>query len=140
MKGRRVTGEQAPHVCLCLVMQGVGSEEGGLYSARSQDFGPRDFAGLPGAQPPAPAAPTGGAGPSGGYQHPGPLHRQRGGAAPLPRVGTRMQPTQPPISAVQRQAQQRHFQHLGRLASMQSAQVPLLTAVALLPGPSTIIQ
>ncbi|BDA49260.1 probable selenocysteine insertion sequence-binding protein 2-like at C-terminar half [Coccomyxa sp. Obi] len=105
--------------------QGGGSEEGGLYNARSQDFASGEFGrgkGLPGAQLSAAAAPTDGAGPS-GHQHPGPVHRHRGGAATLPHLGARLQPTQQPaINAAQRQAQQRHFQHIGRLASMQSAQ------------------
>lgn len=142
-RGKRMrAGSDFSHVSMA---QGGGPEEGGLYSARSQEFAPSEFGPskrLPGAQLPAPAAQlpapaalSGGAGPS-GHQHPGLVHRHRGGAATVPQVDARLQMTQQQaMNAAQRQAHQRHFQNIGRLASMQSAQVQVLTTPAVLPGP-----
>lgn len=114
--------------------KGQASEEGSLFrrqASRGEESGaPAELERgryLPRAQPPLTVRSN--------YPQPplprlqpqaGGLHRQ-GGGLPPPHLAGQLQPQQQAIYAAHRQAQ--HFQQMGRLASMQSAQVLLLTTL-----------
>lgn len=114
-----------------LRQQGPTPEEGGTYgrpASRTEEAGAAaEFQQrgryLPGAGAQPHLAMRGGS-----YQQPplprqqpppGALQHRQGGLPPL----HRLPPPQQAMSVAHRQAQQQHFQQMGRLASMQSAQV-----------------